>query len=68
VDEGADGVMFRKGPSVKGLTTAAGLWVLGAVGLAIGMGRYAEGILGTIFAFLVIEAIPCLGRKQKKRG
>lgn len=61
----AGGVIFREGASVKGLTTAAGLWILGAVGLAIGMGRYLEGILGTGFAFLVIEALP---HPQRKRG
>lgn len=64
----AGGVIFREGPSVKGLTTAAGLWILGAVGLAIGMGRYAEGILGSLLAFLVIEAIPHLAGKHKKDG
>lgn len=64
----AGGVIFREGPSVKGLTTAAGLWILGAVGLAIGMGRYAEGILGSLLAFLVIEAIPHIAGKHKKDG
>jgi len=61
----AGGVIFREGVSVKGLTTAAGLWVLGAVGLAIGMGRYLEGILGTVFAFLVIEVLPRVQRKRR---
>lgn len=64
----AGGVIFREGPSVKGLTTAAGLWILGAVGLAIGMGCYAEGILASLLAFLVIEAIPHIAGKHRKGG
>ncbi len=65
----AGGVIFREGPSVKGLTTAAGMWILGAVGLAIGTGRYTEGILGTVFAFLVIDTLPrLLGLKRGKES
>jgi putative Mg2+ transporter-C (MgtC) family protein len=64
----AGGVIFREGASVKGLTTAAGLWVLGAVGLAIGMGRYVEGILGTVFAFLVLDIVPRIEGKMKSQA
>ena len=43
------GVIFRTGTSVKGLTTAAGIWATSAVGLAFGAGLYFIGWLTTIF-------------------
>ena len=48
------GVIGREGISIKGLTTAAGIWVMGAVGLAIGVGNYYIGIIGTLFTFLTM--------------
>ena len=41
------GVIFRTGMSIKGLTTAAGLWATSAVGLALGAGMYFIGIMST---------------------
>lgn len=41
--------------SVKGLTTAAGLWSTAAVGLAIGAGYLLAGITVTILIFIVIK-------------
>ena len=42
------GVIFRYGASVKGLTTAAGIWATSGIGLAVGAGMYLEGIFVTI--------------------
>lgn len=47
------GVIFRNGISVQGLTTAAGLWVTAAVGLALGAGLYLLG--GTAAAMIIAE-------------
>ena len=41
------GVIFLKNRSVSGLTTAAGIWTVSAVGLAIGCGLYTVGCIGT---------------------
>ena len=38
------GIIFVKGGSVKGLTTAAGVWATSIVGLAIGSGMYIVGV------------------------
>lgn len=46
------GVIFRTGVSIKGLTTAAGLWTTSAVGLALGAGMYIIGITGTLLIVL----------------
>jgi len=59
----AGGVIFREGPSVHGLTTAVGLWLIGAVGLAMGVGEYFLGILATLLALLVIAV---LGRAERR--
>ncbi len=42
------GVIFRNGNSVKGLTTAAGIWATAAVGMAIGSGMYLLGLIETV--------------------
>ena len=47
------GVIFRNGGSIKGLTTAAGLWTTAAIGLAIGSGMYILGILATALVALL---------------
>lgn len=41
------GVIFVRDVSIKGLTTAAGIWTTAAVGLAIGSGLYTVGICAT---------------------
>ena len=42
------GVIFKNNGAVKGLTTAAGLWVTAGIGLAIGTGMFSLGIFATI--------------------
>ena len=42
------GVIFKHGASVRGLTTAAGLWATAGIGLAIGAGMYTVGVFATI--------------------
>ena len=48
------GLINKHGDSINGLTTAAGIWVVAALGLAIGSGQYVLGIFGT-FAILVVQ-------------
>ena len=47
------GVIFVRGGSVKGLTTAAGIWATAAIGLALGAGMYTVGILVTVLMILL---------------
>ncbi|PEI02486.1 methyltransferase [Pantoea agglomerans] len=51
---GAGTIMIQK-QVLKGLTTAAGLWVTAAIGLVIGSGMYEIGIYGTVLALVVLE-------------
>lgn len=47
------GVIFKHGASIKGLTTAAGIWVTSAIGLAVGAGMYLIGLFVTIIVMLL---------------
>ncbi len=47
------GVIFVREASIKGLTTAAGLWAMAGVGLAIGAGMYAVGIFATLLIIVI---------------
>lgn len=47
------GIIFKNGGSIKGLTTAAGIWAAAGIGLAIGAGMYFVGILGTVAVALI---------------
>ena len=47
------GVIFVRGGSVKGLTTAAGIWATAAIGLALGAGMYTVGVLCTALMILL---------------
>lgn len=46
------GAIIRERASIRGLTTAACLWVAAAIGLACGAGRYEPAIVVTILAFV----------------
>ena len=47
------GMIFVKGVNIKGLTTAAGIWVTSAVGMAIGAGMYTVGFVSVVVLLLV---------------
>ena len=46
------GMIFVHKNSVKGLTTAAGVWATSGIGMAIGAGMYVIGIVTTVIIFL----------------
>jgi putative Mg2+ transporter-C (MgtC) family protein len=45
---------------VKGLTTAAGIWLTAGIGVAMGLGREATALLSTLLALLVLWAMPAV--------
>ncbi len=53
---------------IRGLTTAASIWVAAAVGAATGLGRYWAALLGTLAAFLVLAVIGRLEARLEHRG
>ena len=48
------GTIMRHGADIKGLTTAATLWLAAMLGLAAGNGYYVGGIIVTIFSLLIL--------------
>lgn len=48
------GTIMREGATVRGLTTAAGLWVVACIGLAVGAGLYIPAIIATILILFVL--------------
>jgi len=53
---------LKIGVSIKGLTTAASLWTIAAIGLAAGAGFYIEAIMATA---LVLFSLFLLGKMEK---
>ncbi|WP_106768948.1 MgtC/SapB family protein [Paenibacillus faecalis] len=51
------GTIIRTGMSVKGLTTAATLWVMAAIGLAVGAGFYFPAILTCGLVFVSLQLL-----------
>ncbi len=47
------GVIFVRNASIKGLTTAAGIWATAGVGIAIGSGMYLIGILAAALMIII---------------
>ncbi|EMS72107.1 MgtC/SapB family protein [Ruminiclostridium cellobioparum] len=51
------GTIIKEGISVKGLTTAASLWAVSCVGIAVGIGFYSGAIIATVIIFLILVVI-----------
>jgi putative Mg2+ transporter-C (MgtC) family protein len=53
---------------VRGLTTAAGLWMTAAIGTAVGLGREATAVLSTVLAWTVLAIGPRLADRAERRN
>ncbi|MBN2072740.1 MAG: MgtC/SapB family protein [Actinobacteria bacterium] len=51
------GAIFRQGPLVKGVTTAASIWTVAAIGLSLGTKLYYLALLVTILGFLILSIL-----------
>lgn len=51
-------IKHRAEDDVKGLTTAAGVWLTAAIGIACGLGRESTAILSTLLALIVLAMVP----------
>ncbi|MFH0949056.1 MAG: MgtC/SapB family protein [Candidatus Aenigmatarchaeota archaeon] len=63
---GAGTIFFAKN-KLHGLTTAANLWVLAAIGIATGIGMYAAAIAATVIVFLVLLFGHAIEKKALKK-
>ena len=66
---GAGTILKGADTQVHGLTTAAGIWAVGAVGMAIGSGRYLIGLATALIAGFVLlsERILRIGERLARR-
>ncbi len=53
---GAGAIIQNKG-SIRGLTTAAGIWIVAALGLAIGVGLYLIAVIATAFILFTLVSL-----------
>ncbi|MEN6413898.1 MAG: MgtC/SapB family protein [Veillonellales bacterium] len=51
------GSILKEGPTIKGLTTAASLWVVSGVGLAVGSGYYTSALATTLLVFVTLTIL-----------
>lgn len=61
------GVIFRHPSGIVGLTTAAGLWVAGAIGIATGAKLYFLAIFTTLLTLLILAGFGLLEEKLFER-
>ena len=52
------GIIFRTGDNVRGLTTAATIWLTAAVGMAVGSGMYVISAFVTVLAIVILQVFP----------
>lgn len=62
------GVIFREGFSVKGLTTAASLWVTSAIGVLFGVGMLDLALIGSVATLGVLAALRLLDARLPQIG
>jgi putative Mg2+ transporter-C (MgtC) family protein len=60
-------VQFSDKAEVKGLTTAAGIWLTAGVGVACGLGEFWLAIIATVLAWLVLTPLGIIERRWEDR-
>src|SRR4029453_14084372 len=52
------GTILRHADTIRGVTTAASLWIVTVLGLTFGSGEFALGLIGVTFALLTLLVLP----------
>lgn len=60
------GTIMREGTNVRGLTTAASIWICGGIGLAIGAGFYEAAVVTTLLAIGSLMSIQVMEKRFAK--
>jgi len=61
------GTILLRGEVVRGLTTAASIWSVAAVGLAIGGGLYVEGVATTVIVIAILAGVKPIEERYRNR-
>lgn len=56
-------IKIDKDHEIRGLTTAASIWVAAAIGIAAGMGREAMAVVSTLISIFILSVLGRLGKK-----
>jgi putative Mg2+ transporter-C (MgtC) family protein len=64
---GAGTILFLKPATIKGLTTASGLWTIAGIGLATGGGMYFAATAATVIAVIILWAVQIVQKKLQLR-
>src|SRR5262245_56668315 len=57
------GVIFKEGLTVRGLTTAASIWITAAIGILVGVGFYFAALLGAAATIAVLALFRWIERR-----
>ncbi len=58
-------IKLNQEQEIKGLTTAASIWMTAAIGIAAGMGRESTAILSTVFALFILAVLRHVEARNK---
>jgi putative Mg2+ transporter-C (MgtC) family protein len=61
------GAIIRQGLSVRGLTTAASLWVVAAIGMASGAGYYSAAVITTVVVLISLWPLRIVAHRMFER-
>lgn len=64
----SNSILFSSKSQIKGLTTAAGLWAVGFLGLLIGAGFYTVSVIGFLAMIICLSMFPGMERHFKNRS
>ncbi|MEM5797617.1 MAG: MgtC/SapB family protein [Candidatus Aenigmatarchaeota archaeon] len=60
------GIIFQSEDRVKGLTTAAEIWALAAIGILIGIGSYSVAIISAILILIILVPFKWFEKRMEK--
>ena len=64
----SNSILFSSKNQIKGLTTAAGLWTIGFIGLLLGAGFYTVSVIGFVAMMLCLSLFPKMERHFKNKS
>lgn len=62
---GAGTILVKNQATIIGLTTAACVWTVGAIGIAVGYGFYEAAIIGTLLIFIITKYLSVVDKKLR---
>jgi putative Mg2+ transporter-C (MgtC) family protein len=61
------GTIIAHGSLIRGLTTAASVWTVAAIGLAVGGGMYRAAVIATVLALMLLLVMRPIERRLQRR-